>query len=534
MRKGRIGAAAVAAVLLFAALSSAIFMLRPAGGQVRETVRIAIPYNKYVYQPNTNYYTLWLEEQTGLDIEFVLMEETVTDEYLERLFSTGAGQLDAIFLAPGQTLASGGAVLRELGRRGEILPLESYIEELGENTKDMFASFDTYDLAAALADENGHIYWLPNVSTAQHTQIAQTMWINVGWLKALGLQLPQTTAEFEQVMRAFATCDPNGNGLADEVPIAGCAGADAYKAYHFLINAFVYDDPRVAYLAMEQGKVSFSPVTKEWRDALGYLRELYEDELLPPECFTFTAQQLEQLVNDPRDLVGCFASESIADLVRTHSPDVLNRFVHLPPLKGPDGTGFAQAPAPQVYPGGLIFGRCENPRAVFRLMDLMLSPEAALIAHFGQQDVDWKYAAPGDVTITGRQALIHVRKNLSAGLQNQNLAQVGPCYLVSDAAGEVMWGGPLMEPLFMDGRAATAYEASYPAESIPALLFEPQRQDEMQEVSLAIKAYTDGELQAFVTGECDIGDDVAWRRYVARFDALGLPALLAEFGATGT
>lgn len=526
MGKKRLLAVLLAAAFAALLLPAVFFAHRAAGQEPRQTVYIAIPYNKYIYQPGTGYYTRWLEEQTGLDIEFVQMEEDITDSYLRLLFSGGAENLDAIFLPPGQALSPSEAVLRELGAQGAILPLEGYIDELGQSTKAMFDSFDAYDLEASLTDEDGHVYWLPNVSTAKHSQMGQTMWINAGWLKRLGLTLPQTTEEFRQVLQAFADDDPNGNGLADEVPLAGCAGNAAYAPQHFILNAFVYDDPRVAHLAMEGGELSFSPISDEWREGLRFLRGLYEDGLFPAQNFSFTAAQLEQLVNDPRDLVGCFTSENAADLMRIHSPDVLNRYVHLPPLKGPNGTGYAQAPAPQVSPGGLVCSQSEDPQGVFRLMDLMLSPEAALIAHFGEQDVDWEYAEPGDVTITGQQAFIHVRNNLSAGIPNQNLAQAGPGYLAADIADEIMWGGPLMEQLFMDGRAATAYQTSYPKEALTALLFPPGQQDDLQEIALQVTDAAAIGLEAFVTGDNDIDSEAAWQNYVRGFDALGLRRLL--------
>jgi hypothetical protein len=48
-------------------------------------------------------------------------------------------------------------------------------------------------------------------------------------------------------------------------------------------------------------------------------------------------------------------------------------------------------------PGGIITNTCENPEAVFKLMDLMVSEEASLIARFGQQGVSWDFAELGDI-----------------------------------------------------------------------------------------------------------------------------------------
>ena len=43
------------------------------------------------------------------------------------------------------------------------------------------------------------------------------------WLDQLGLEMPTTTDEFHEVLRAFkAAGDLNGNGIDDEIPYALC------------------------------------------------------------------------------------------------------------------------------------------------------------------------------------------------------------------------------------------------------------------------------------------------------------------------
>ena len=51
-----------------------------------------------------------------------------------------------------------------------------------------------------------------NINTNGH------FFINAAWLNKLGLAVPTTIDELTDVLRAFRDDDPNGNGLADEVP----------------------------------------------------------------------------------------------------------------------------------------------------------------------------------------------------------------------------------------------------------------------------------------------------------------------------
>ena len=67
----------------------------------------------------------------------------------------------------------------------------------------------------------GRIYMTPNmIDYTRHGAM-----IRQDWLDKLGLKMPVTQEEFVDVLRAFKTQDPNGNGQADEIPTGGRAEA---------------------------------------------------------------------------------------------------------------------------------------------------------------------------------------------------------------------------------------------------------------------------------------------------------------------
>ncbi len=87
------------------------------------------------------------------------------------------------------------------------------------------------------------LYYFPKCKTSRTSKNFQTFWINVKWLKALGLEIPTTTKELYEVLKAFHDRDPNGNGIRDELPLVGCEADYALQSYNFLLNAFAYNDP---------------------------------------------------------------------------------------------------------------------------------------------------------------------------------------------------------------------------------------------------------------------------------------------------
>ncbi|MCH9275545.1 extracellular solute-binding protein [Bifidobacterium amazonense] len=68
-------------------------------------------------------------------------------------------------------------------------------------------------------NEDGGIYSLPQDSGEWNDNSSQRMFINKQWLDKLGLKMPTSAEELLDVLRAFKTQDPNGNGKADEIPM---------------------------------------------------------------------------------------------------------------------------------------------------------------------------------------------------------------------------------------------------------------------------------------------------------------------------
>ena len=96
--------------------------------------------------------------------------------------------------------------------------LAPYIDS-GEmpNVAKMFE--DHPELRVLSTDENGAIYGIPNYRSLW-PRTNRVLYINKTWLDNLGLQVPTTMDELEEVLIAFKNEDPNGNGdTKDEIPL---------------------------------------------------------------------------------------------------------------------------------------------------------------------------------------------------------------------------------------------------------------------------------------------------------------------------
>lgn len=99
----------------------------------------------------------------------------------------------------------------------QLLTLDDYIDDYAPNVKAFLEERPEYN--AALRAPDGKIHSFPIGDEAYSNKVDAKMWINTKWLDKLGLEMPTTINEFENVLRAFKEQDPNGNGQADEIPL---------------------------------------------------------------------------------------------------------------------------------------------------------------------------------------------------------------------------------------------------------------------------------------------------------------------------
>lgn len=492
-----------------------------------ETITIGITANPYIQDFDTNYYKLWLEKQTGLKLEFCVFPEEYTAEYLDRMFKSGNITVDALFSFPGTENSNlTNSVLQKYGQLGYVLPLNGYIEN-SAFMQELFSDFSAYDLKNILTSPDGNIYYMPGLDTSYKAEYSQVLWINNEWLKELKLEIPQTVEDLEKVLKAFKNKDPNGNGLRDEIALAGSWDKYSEQSYNYLMNAFVYNDPNNSRMLVEDGTVHFAPLTQKWREGVQYIHGLYSEGLLDDFQFTLDHGQLVQLANDPRDLLGAFTSASVTDVLLQSSPELLSNFIRVAPITGSAGTRYSVVNTPLPSANGIITSACKNPEAVFSLFELMLSREAFLIGRYGEEGADWDYAQSGDLDVFGNQATIRRYTQLWNKPQNKILLEMGPFITYTEYANGVKWNGIESEPDSTDARAYHLYSQYRPDEYLRTILFEGEEAESLIDIKTNVDRYTDEMLIEFISGKLDPYDDSKWDEYIKYYQTLGIDTLTA-------
>ncbi len=153
-------------------------------------------------EPNNRTIYKRLEEKTNVHVNWKAIQ---ADQWGDKIALEMANiKTLPEFISPA---GLGDADILKYAKQGVIIPLEEYITpELMPNLCKVFEQAPEYkDMCT---DENGHIWTLPWIEqlgvgkTAIQT-IGNMPFINTAWLDFLGLKMPTTVDEFEQVLLAF-------------------------------------------------------------------------------------------------------------------------------------------------------------------------------------------------------------------------------------------------------------------------------------------------------------------------------------------
>lgn len=485
----------------------------------RITVHLAAPQSAYIEDFDNNLYKLWLEEQSGLNIEMTWLPTKDAEQNVKLALASGENLPDA-YVGFGSYEIFENPAIQKYGEQGSIAPLDELIEEYGINTKKLFAELPEYDIRELMTSADGHIYFMPGFSSSYITRHRQVMWVNKGWLEALDLEAPSTTDEFCNMLRAFKQEYP------DKIPLAGTDELYGRQAYDWLFNAFIYNDTNNSRLLLENGTIGFAPIRDEWREALIYMQGLYDEGLYSPLSFTQDVQQFKQMANDRRDILGAFVTPGITYTVQQNSPSLMERYIGIGPVAGPDGVQLSTVFVPPAKPNGVITSACQYPEEVFKLFDLMLSEEACLMGRYGEKGVDWDFAEEGEISIYGTQATIRIINQLWNVPQNKHLGQIVPYVSRPKFSGGVTWDGSTTDGEYINAQAALLYKDYEPEELIGALVYTPEEDAKIQKIRTDMEEHVKQTAAEFITGERDILDDGEWQKYLQEFEDLGLVKFL--------
>lgn len=476
----------------------------------KQTLKVFTAHDTFVENYETNDFTKWYEEKTNLHVEWEAVPSSAAKEKLQVKLATA--DLPDIFMNAGLTESQ----MVMFGTQGVFVPLNGLIDKYAPNVKNMLDKQSEAALRAYTPD--GNIYALPSVNESAQQSYPKKMWINKPWLDKLGLSMPETTEEFYQVLKAFKTKDPNGNGKADEVPMAACNGDKNAnnELESFLMMSYTFYD-RSNYLMMDGDKVKFIGDTQEYKDGLKYLRKLYSEDLIAKDSFIQDRKALMALTeNDTVNKLGAAPSYALGHFT-IDAGSTTNRFkdfVNVPPLKGPTGLRQAFDRGAQVLVGRFAITRNSKiPEAAIRWIDWFYDNEGMLNSEYhaglGKEGTGWKKAAEGAKALDGSAAKIE-RIIPSGTKTNHHWSLTYPTYESLDYLMKI--AATQEKDIIVYSEAKTKY-APYAVNKAVSFMFLTEEQlAKSGDLKTSIKKVADTFQVKFITGTLDIDKD--WDAYV--------------------
>jgi putative aldouronate transport system substrate-binding protein len=487
----------------------------------KTTMKVMIKGSSIVENFATNEFTKWLEEKTNIKLEWEVAPEKSFQEKLN--VSLASGDYPDILI----NMSVSPVQQSIYGKDGVFVPLNSYIEKYGVETKKMWQQVSYAKDLMTMPD--GQIYSLPQINQCYHCSYGQKMFINQAWLTKLGLQMPTTTEEFYQVLKAFKEKDPNGNGKADEIPMVGAVGAPSTSIQQtqidpFIMSAFVEKD--FAYKIIKDGRIQVAYNQPEWKEGLKYLNKLYKEGLIASQSFTQDKNQLKQMgMNPEAAIIGAVPAQNQGNFIEIDSPRFKD-YVAVPPLKGPAGVRSAPFQPYYILQGQFVVtNKAKNPAAAFRLADLLMSEEAALRSTVGRPGQEWDKAAQGELGLDGKQAQWKQLTTFGK-LQNVHWAQAGPSvrtneFRLSQYADPKI---PLESILYNESKQKYEPYQLDPKKVVPPLFFTNEQSEELANIEKVIADYRSEFFAKSVTGAVEI--DKEWNNYLGTLEKMNIKRYL--------
>ena len=486
----------------------------------RITLTVGIPKNSFITDYEDNTFTKYLEEKMNCDIEFQLLPSADTMQKVELMMAAGGEELPDIIC--GVNFSDG--AIAAYGDSGMIVPLNAFYENSAFYMNDAFEA--EKDLKDLISLSDGRMYYIPGYrKTLQNELGCNRCWINKTWLDKLGLEMPTTTEECKNVLKAFKEQDPNGNGKADELPFSGNTSIGALCGLEYIFPSFLQYAPKTNYLYVNGNKVKAGYLQDEWKDAIEYCAGLYKEGLISDSTFTLDNNGFATLRNNPEiEIVGCFVSMGIS--FDSTLADRYNDYVPLAPLKGDKGYQSAMWVPSVPTTGFVVTKNCEYPEAAFRLGDLMCCEESAISNRWGEKDVDWVYAEEGEKSIfedAGYPATIKVVNNVWGVPSNKHWAQAGAAYRdYAISLGQVASKSNKSEMLIAE---ATKLSLPYAdMDSVKKFIYDIEILGDVNELITNTEAYVKEMTTAFVVGSKDVNKE--WNSYIKQLENMGAMQLI--------
>jgi putative aldouronate transport system substrate-binding protein len=330
-----------------------------------------------------------LEKATGVHIDFQHVSVPQATEQFNLLIASGKYP---DMIEWNWTQAPGGPA--KMLKDGVIIRLNDLIDQYAPNFKKVLAG--NPDWRRQIVTDEGDIYCFPFLRGDPYLLTFSGPTVRKDWLDKLGLSMPTTVDEWHDMLVAFKTKDPNGNGKADEIPYnpwysEGTRSARSAWYRSFLVGAYGI----LMEWYQDKGVVKFGALQPEFKDFLKTLAQWYKEGLIDPDYVTTDQKSIDaKITGNQLGATSMNTGGGIGKYMPLMTPKD-NKFMlapaPYPTLKKGDKPLYGQKDP--VYPGQgsvAISSACKKIPDAVKWLDYGYSDAGHMLFNFGIEGTSYK------------------------------------------------------------------------------------------------------------------------------------------------
>lgn len=312
-----------------------------------------------------------IEEACNVDLQFV--DSSGGKDALSLLAGTDdlpdiVIEYDTTFPGGVQKMLLDGSIvaLNDLMEQGYLPNFKAYLESDPEADK--------------LCKNNENLYaWTPMIRKPDSPLVFNGNMIRQDWLDSLGMDMPETIQEMEDVLVAFK----------EE---KGCDAAFSfiYGNYQMMVDSFGI---REGMYIDENNKIRFGAIEEEYLDFLTLFNRWMNMGILDPDAFTQDADAFFAKVSSGRSgLVWGYTGGTLGRIQTMQSENTEMNYQPAPNPVQNKGDVFIvdQSSYRTNNIGGVISANCSNMEAAARVLDYNYGEEGNMLANYGKEGVTYE------------------------------------------------------------------------------------------------------------------------------------------------
>lgn len=270
--------------------------------------------------------------------------------------------------------------LPKLLQDGVAIKLNDLIEKHAPNFKKLLDS--NAELKKQVTLNDGTIAHFPKIELDLQRNAYIGFQLRKDWLDKVGLDVPTTIDEWYTVLKAFKEKDPNGNGLADEIPLGEYNNMKAIYTF-----AAAWGVRTGFYLEPASKKMAYGPLQPAFKEYVSTMNKWFNEGLIEPEYASLDGKAFDAKFTN--NLYGAMVGymsgfDKFNSLMKGGNPNF--KLVASPDPIGPGGKPYSNNDSLIQHVGGegaFISSQNKNPIHSVKFIDFMYGQEGSDLLNWG-------------------------------------------------------------------------------------------------------------------------------------------------------